>query len=311
MLASPAFAQAEDLGVVGPSYPVKEPDLLEAIQARLAEKQRTGEIQRLQREAANRARNLAESPPPAPGVKTTSAARVFFYDPAFTAPKEVRGPDGEVLVAAGTRVNPLDYVGLSRPLYFFDGRDGKQLRMALAANKRQPGGLKLIMTAGKRMSVNQELLRSNPDYYFDTQVKRPSMLYVSLNGKHWYVNGDGNHRTCLARYHFERLNALGFETQTMIHGVTIDDYRVDWKLFDAFLKLKEALRAKRPGDSVEGYRFHTGREDGPAWKIDRYEPQIKHVSSNGKETILGLDKARELLSSLGRPMVGGLLRWMK
>lgn len=168
-----------------------------------------------------------------------------------------------------------------------------------------------FLKTGKRMSVNQELLRSNPDYYFDTQVKRPSMLYVSLNGKHWYVNGDGNHRTCLARYHFERLNALGFETQTMIHGVTIDDYRVDWKLFDAFLKLKEALRAKRPGDSVEGYRFHTGREDGPAWKIDRYEPQIKHVSSNGKETILGLDKARELLSSLGRPMVGGLLRWMK
>lgn len=92
--------------MVGPSYPVKEPDLLEAIQSRLAEKQRSGEIQRLQREAASRARSLAEAPPPAPGVRTTSAARVFYYDPAFTAPREVRGPDGEVLVAAGTRVNP-------------------------------------------------------------------------------------------------------------------------------------------------------------------------------------------------------------
>lgn len=178
MLASPAFAQAEDLGVVGPSYPVKEPDLLEAIQARLAEKQRTGEIQRLQREAANRARNLAESPPPAPGVKTTSAARVFFYDPAFTAPKEVRGPDGEVLVAAGTRVNPLDYVGLSRPLYFFDGRDGKQLRMALAANKRQPGGLKLIMTAGKPLDF---MRRYRIQTFFDqggTLVKRLGIRQV-------------------------------------------------------------------------------------------------------------------------------------
>jgi len=32
---------------------------------------------------------------------------------------------------------------------------------------------------------------------------------VSLNGKHWYVNGDGNHRTCLAKFHFARLSALG------------------------------------------------------------------------------------------------------
>lgn len=149
LIAAAALAQAQDLGTQGPSYPVTEPDLLEAIQARLAEKQRTGEIQRLQREAANRARNLAESPPPVKSVQTTRVARAFDFDPAYTAPATVRGPDGAVLVAAGTRVNPLTYVGLSRPLYFFDGRDSRQIKMALAANKQQPGGVKLIMTAGK------------------------------------------------------------------------------------------------------------------------------------------------------------------
>lgn len=149
LLLAAAGAHAQDLGTQGPSYPVKEPDLLEAIESRLKQKQSTGEIQRLQREAANRARALAESPPPVKSVKTTQKGRTYDFDPSYTAPSTVRGLQGEVLVAAGTRVNPLDYVGLSRPLFFFDGRDSRQRRMALSANQRHPGGVKLIMTAGR------------------------------------------------------------------------------------------------------------------------------------------------------------------
>ena len=159
-----------------------------------------------------------------------------------------------------------------------------------------------FLRRGKRMKVNQHLLQTNPAYYFDTGVKHPSMLYVSLNGKHWYVNGDGNHRTCLARFHFERLNAMGLDpqtlghsiTQTMVHGVTVDDYRVDWKLFDVFTKLRAALDQSRAG-RVEGHRFHIGREDGPAWRIDRYEPQIRYTAANGQESLLQQDAAHELL----------------
>lgn len=149
MMITVAGGHAHDLGTQGPSYPVKEPDLLETIETRLKQKQSSGELQRLQREAADRARALAESPPPVKKVRTTRKARIYDFDPAYTAPTTVRGPEGEVLVAAGTRVNPLDYVGLSRPLYFFDGRDDRQMRMALAANKAIPGGVKLVMTAGQ------------------------------------------------------------------------------------------------------------------------------------------------------------------
>lgn len=167
-----------------------------------------------------------------------------------------------------------------------------------------------FLRTGKRMSANQALLRSNPAYYFDTGVKHPSMLYISLNGKHWYVNGDGNHRTCLARFHFSRPNAQGFGAQTMVHGVTVDDYRVDWKLYDVFLKLKEAVRLRKEGEAVEGYRYHTGREDGPAWKIDRYDPQLRFIDSRGREHLLDHDGARERLARLGKP-IKDLLRWLK
>ena len=167
-----------------------------------------------------------------------------------------------------------------------------------------------FLAAGKRMRANKALLESNPEYYFDTGVKLPTMLFVSLNGKHWYVNGDGNHRTCLAKFHFARLSALGLATQTMIHGVTIDDYRVDWRLHDAYLKLKEALRAARSPATVEGYRYHIGRDDGPGWKVDRYDPKIRLVSGDGTETLLDADAARIQLARLGRP-AGGLLRWLR
>lgn len=167
-----------------------------------------------------------------------------------------------------------------------------------------------FLRTGKRMPANQALLRSNPDYYFDTGVKHPSMLYISLNGKHWYVNGDGNHRTCLARFHFARPHAQGFGSQTMVHGVTVDDYRVDWKLYDVFLKLKEAVRLRKNGETVEGYRYHTGREDGPAWKIDRFDPKIRLVDGQGQSLLLDHDSARDKLASLGKPLKG-LLRWLK
>jgi len=148
LMAAP-LAMALDLGVQGPTYPVIEPDLLKAIQERLLQKQRSGEIQRLQREAAARAQQLAEAPVPVADLARTTQQRVFHFNPAYTAPRTFYGPSGEVIVAAGTQINPLDYVGLSRPLLFFDARDADQVRKALALNHSHTGGVKLILTAGK------------------------------------------------------------------------------------------------------------------------------------------------------------------
>ena len=169
---SAALARAMDLGVQGPTYPIAESDLLAIIEARLVEKQRTGEIQRLQREAATRARNFAEAPAPVKGLTDTTRARVYHFDPSYSAPSTVYGPDGEVIVAAGTRVNPLEYVGLSRPMFFFDGRDSKQVASALSANNARDGGARLIMTAGKPMDF---MRRYRIQTFFDqggTLVKR-------------------------------------------------------------------------------------------------------------------------------------------
>ena len=60
---------------------------------------------------------------------------------------------GHVLVAAGTRTNPLDVVSLSQPLLFFDGRDAAQVRQAKALIERYGGKVKPILTAGSYLDL--------------------------------------------------------------------------------------------------------------------------------------------------------------
>lgn len=148
LLAAPVYALALDLGRVGPVWPVAEPDLLALIQARLEEKQRSGELARIQAEFEARSRRVIESPAPVAGLVRTRTPRSFLFDPTVTVPEPVRDHEGRVLVAAGTRVNPLDYIGLSQPLIFFDARDRSQVRAALALRHRHQGRVRLILTGG-------------------------------------------------------------------------------------------------------------------------------------------------------------------
>ena len=146
LLAAPVHAL--DLGRVGPVWPVAEPDLLALIQTRLQEKQASGDLARIQAEFAARSRRAIELPAPVMGLVRTRTPRSFLFDPTVTAPESVRDHEGRVLVAAGTRVNPLDYVGLSQPLVFFDARDRAQTRAALALRQRHQGRAHLILTGG-------------------------------------------------------------------------------------------------------------------------------------------------------------------
>ncbi len=164
LLAAPGYAL--DLGQVGPVWPVVEPDLLVLIQSRLQEKQASGELARIQKDFEVRSRRAIESPVPVAGLVRTRTPRSFLFDPAVTAPGTVRDPEGGVLVAAGTRVNPLDYVGLSQPLIFFDARDREQTKAALALRQRHQGRARLILTGGSFIDF---MKRHDLRVYYDQQ----------------------------------------------------------------------------------------------------------------------------------------------
>ena len=166
LAATPLAAAALDLGKIGPTYPIAEPSFLEFIEARLREKERSGEIQRLQGEAQARAIAAINTPPPVSGVKPTETARTHYYDPSFTLEANLHDDKGHVLFPAGTRKNPLEVVSLSKHLLFFDARDAKQLERARALIDHYEGKVKPILVAGSYMDL---MKRWQIRVYYDQQ----------------------------------------------------------------------------------------------------------------------------------------------
>lgn len=164
-LAAAAHADASgvDLGVVGPTYRIAEPHLLEDIEKRLAEKQRSGELARLSEEARRRGVEAVRQPAPVEGLRTTEQPRTFHLDPSFTLDRNIVDARGRLLFPAGTRKNPLEVVSLSRHLLFFDARDPRQVRHAHELKLRYGGRVKPILTAGSYLWLMQAW--REPVYY--------------------------------------------------------------------------------------------------------------------------------------------------
>ena len=82
---------------------------------------------------------------PVAGVGPASATRSWRFDPTITVERNIADDKGRVIIAAGTRVNPLDTVPLRAPLVFLDGDDPAQL--AWAARRFAATRAKLIVVA--------------------------------------------------------------------------------------------------------------------------------------------------------------------
>ena len=148
-------ARAMDLGVIGPTYEISEPHLLQMIEQRLREKERSGELGRLQAEARERGIATVKNPPPVTGLRATETVRTFYFDPSFTLDRNLLGPQGELLFAAGTRKNPLEVVSLSRHLLFFDARDPRQVGRARQLIALYQGRVKPILVGGSYLDLMQ------------------------------------------------------------------------------------------------------------------------------------------------------------
>lgn len=147
------IAQADDLGVVGPTYDISEPDLLEVIQSRLYQMEESGELAKKQGEYRDRVVGAIEKPKPVTGIKATAAKRTFYYDPTMILDHDIRGGDGSILFARGLKVNPLDHVSLREKFIFFDGRDRRQVTFTQRTLQNLKGAVKPIMIAGEPLNL--------------------------------------------------------------------------------------------------------------------------------------------------------------
>ena len=151
---------AKDLGVFGEIWPIEEPDLLVQVEHALSELERSGELARLNEEARARARERLEAPPAVPGIAPARASRSWLFDPAIVVQDDFVAPDGSVIAAAGTRIEPLAHRPLTRHLLFIDGRRAVEVEWALS----QVAPTRIVLLAGRPFDLARAHGRV---FYFD------------------------------------------------------------------------------------------------------------------------------------------------
>ncbi len=119
-------AQARSLGSHGVIYPIKEEDPIVLIQTKLRALEKSGELARHNKELQKKTKEAVERPKPVEGIVRTTKSRVFYYDPTYVVPEDIKDHTGTVFAKKGTRINPLETVSLSSSLLFFDGDDAEQ-----------------------------------------------------------------------------------------------------------------------------------------------------------------------------------------
>jgi conjugal transfer pilus assembly protein TraW len=153
-----------DSGALGPTYDIAEPDMLEQMMRRLRNMERSGELQKRMEEGKAQALRSLQNPRPVPGLGRASVERSYLVDPSVSTDRDIRTPDGTLIAKAGTKVNPLEFVSMSRWLVFFDARDKRQVALAESLGKRYDWNIKPILVAGAPLDLGRAWKRQ---VYFD------------------------------------------------------------------------------------------------------------------------------------------------
>lgn len=149
----------DDLGVIGPQWPIRETDLLDAMLSKVRQKQRSGETAQLAARMKQQAQNYAQSPP---SLRLARAVRhrSSHFDPSIVVPDDIRDAQGRVLYAKGTTVNPLQHYPLSKTLLLIDASDADQLAWLKRRLTRETTTTsKVILTGGSPTELAKTLQR--------------------------------------------------------------------------------------------------------------------------------------------------------
>lgn len=165
-LVTLAPARGEHLGTIGPVYAVAEESALDTILRTLREKDRRGELRRIEREAVTRSVNSIRSPAPVDGISTVRVRAQRLLDPTVSYASAITTEEGQVVVPAGARINPLLVTALSKRLVFFDGRDHEQTEAVRRLVNQQGNGIKPILVGGSWYALSKAW---KTQVYYDQQ----------------------------------------------------------------------------------------------------------------------------------------------
>jgi conjugal transfer pilus assembly protein TraW len=161
---SSGFSYAKNIGTIGQIYSIEETDFLEFIEGRALLMQQNGSFGNLQKAMQHRAESYRDRPNPVLGIEHAVTSKSWLFDSSIVLDRDVMAPNGSLIAAKGTRVNPLDYVSFNKTLIFYDADDKKEREWVAQIDKKLNGKDKLILVKG---SVLEEEKRLSKQIYFD------------------------------------------------------------------------------------------------------------------------------------------------
>jgi conjugal transfer pilus assembly protein TraW len=150
-----SVAHAESIGTIGQTYPIGEESALTMIMNKLRQKERSGEMKKLQQQAIKRSLNSVKNMPPIEGLQAVTEKAQRLIDPTVYYPNAVKTDEGRIVVPAGAKINPLLVTSLSKRLVFFDGRDPEQAEAVRRMVKKEGPKVKPILVAGSWLDLTK------------------------------------------------------------------------------------------------------------------------------------------------------------
>jgi len=147
-----------DLGIVGKTYPVQEPDIVEEIRQKAAKIKDNDLLQRLK----------TYQPASLHILPHATADKTFLLDMTYTLDRDLMDADGRIIYPRGYTFNPLDYISFSGGLVVIDGQDASQVKWFRASPYFENYRARLLLSDGHAAELIETLQR--PVFYLTDDI---------------------------------------------------------------------------------------------------------------------------------------------
>jgi conjugal transfer pilus assembly protein TraW len=151
-----AKSYASDLGTYGDTYPIVEKDAIELFKAEVTKGLADGGKERLVSGARQRFVDEMSNIPPAKGVSVAKQSQSRIEDLTERVNRDILDDKKQVIVEAGSTINPLTIHPLTKKIFFIDARQPDQLKFVKERAEQRD---KIILTAGNLWTTQQYLKR--------------------------------------------------------------------------------------------------------------------------------------------------------
>lgn len=165
---------ADNLGVVGKTYPISEPDMIEWIKAKAAALMKSGEWQKIQNKAIDNAKQQINYPKAIAGISDATVTKTWYFTPIVTLNENLTDGRGHVIAKAG-KYNALRYKPFDTQMIFINGNNQKQVDWALTRNNESGIKTKIILTQGSFMDLDKKY---KVWFYYDQNGKYTQKLNI-------------------------------------------------------------------------------------------------------------------------------------